>query len=64
LSSALYYQTGILYVSGIDENATIAIYDLTGKLVKVTEEAPVSREIFFLVLFCSFLWLKNKRGNA
>ena len=23
-----------------------------------------SREIFFLVLFCSFLWLKNKRGNA
>jgi len=33
---SLYYQTGILYVSGIDENATIAIYDLTGKLVKVT----------------------------
>ena len=22
------------------------------------------REIFFEVLFCSFLWLKNKRGNA
>lgn len=41
-SISLYYQTGILYVSGIDENATIAIYDLTGKLVKVTEEAPVN----------------------
>ena len=32
-SISLYYQTGILYVNGIDENATIAIYDLTGKLV-------------------------------
>ena len=41
-SISLYYQTGILYVNGIDENATIAIYDLTGKLVKVTEEAPIN----------------------
>ena len=41
-SISLYYQAGILYVNGIDENATIAIYNLTGKLVKVTEEAPVN----------------------
>lgn len=41
-TSRLIAPSGILYVSGIDENATIAIYDLTGKLVKVTEEAPVN----------------------
>ena len=41
-SISLYYQDGILYVNGIDANTTIAIYNLTGKLVKVTEETPVN----------------------
>lgn len=39
---SIYYQAGMLYANGIGENATLAIYNLTGKLVKVAHEAPVN----------------------
>lgn len=39
---SIYCQGGMLYVNGLDENATIEIYDITGKLVKVAHEAPVN----------------------
>ncbi len=35
-----YYAAGTLYINGV-ENAEIAIYDITGKQVKVAHEAPV-----------------------
>ncbi len=39
---SIYCNTGMLYVNGLGENATIEIYDITGKLVKVAHEAPVN----------------------
>ncbi|OUN69210.1 hypothetical protein B5G10_11850 [Barnesiella sp. An55] len=32
----------MLYANGLNEEATLAIYDLAGKLVKVATEAPVN----------------------
>lgn len=39
---SIYCNAGMLYVNGLGENATIEIYDITGKLVKVAHEAPVN----------------------
>lgn len=39
---SIYCNAGMLYVNGLSENATIEIYDITGKLVKVAHEAPVN----------------------
>lgn len=39
---SIYYNAGMLYANGLNEEATLAIYDLAGKLVKVATEAPVN----------------------
>ena len=39
---SIYCNAGMLYVNGLGENATIEIYDITGKLVKVAHEVPVN----------------------
>lgn len=39
---SIYCNAGMLYVNGLGENATIEIYDITGKLVKVAHEAPIN----------------------
>lgn len=39
---SIYCNAGMLYVNSLGENATIEIYDITGKLVKVAHEAPVN----------------------
>ena len=39
---SIYCNAGMLYVNGLGENATIEIYDIIGKLVKVAHEAPVN----------------------